>query len=38
MITAILWALIICLFGANADSLNNHRFTNPKNRASNEIP
>jgi hypothetical protein len=36
MITAILWALIICLFGTNADSPNNHRFTRPKNRASNE--
>ena len=36
MITAILWALIICLFGTDADSPNNHRFATPKNRASNE--
>ena len=36
MITAILWALIIYLFGTNPDSFNNHRFTSPKNRASNE--
>ena len=36
MITAILWALITCLFGTNADSPNNHRFTGPKNRVNNE--